>query len=444
MPNGRYGGVIRQVDALFHAGTAAGLADGPLIERFTRQDGEASEAAFAVLVERHGPMVLRVCRAILRDPEEAQDAFQAVFLVLVLRAGTIRKGDSLACWLHGVAARVAARARSVAARRRNREQTAAGLKREVVANDPADDDLAAPLLEELNRLPGRYAAPIVLCHLQGLTHEQAARQLGWPVGTVRSRLARGRERLKRRLTSRGLSSLPGFFRAMPSSEVSPALIDATVRAATDVAAGRTAISAVVPSTAASLANGVLRTMTVIRWKMVATLAMTLGVLGAGAAVVAQSAGEARKAAEAKPKGADPAPRPADEKDRVIQRQLAKRLAFDLPDGATLENLLKYIRLNTKDEAMDLPQGIPIYVDPVALQQADVSLVSPVNVLYKGSTVKHTLTQALGEFRLAFDVQDGLLSIVSPTAALERRLERVEDKLDRVLQALEAAKRPPGK
>jgi RNA polymerase sigma factor (sigma-70 family) len=443
MANGRYGGVIRQVDTLFHSGTVAGLADGPLIERFMSREGEASEAAFAVLVERHGPMVLRVCRTILRDPEEAQDAFQAVFLVLVLRAGSIRKSDSLACWLHGVAARVAARARSGAARRREREQRAAGRNRELITSDPADDDLAAPLLEELNRLPARYAAPIVLCHLEGLTHEQAARQLGWPIGTVRSRLARGRDRLKRRLTGRGFSSLPGLFRSMPSSDVSPTLIDATVRAATRVAAGRTAISAVVPATTASLANGVLRTMTLIRWKMAASLAMTLGVLGAGAAVVAQSAGEARRATEAKPKGAEPAP-PGDARDRVIHRQLAKRLDFDLPAGATLEDLLKYIRLNTKDEAMDLPQGIPMHVDPVALAQAGVTLVTPVDTLYKATPVRWTLKQALGSLRLAFDVQDGVLRIVSPTNALESRLERVEDKLDRVLQALEDAKRTPAK
>jgi hypothetical protein len=250
--------------------------------------------------------------------------------------------------------------------------------------------------------------------------------------------------LKRRLTARGLASLPGVFRAMPSPEVSPALIDATVRAATNVAADRTAISSVVPSTAASLANGVLRNMTVIRWKMAASLAMTLGVVGAGAAVVAQSAGEAKKTTVAKAKGADPAPSREDERARAIHRQLAKRLDFNLPNAPTLESLLKYIRLNTKDEAADLPQGIPIYVDPVALAQAGVTLESPVVMLHKGTPVRWTLKQALGDLRLAFDVQDGLLKVVSPTAALESRLERVEDKLDRVLKALEDAKRPPGK
>ena len=180
--------VLAAIDRLFREGTAAGLSDAQLMERFATRHGEAAEAAFAALMERHGPMVLRVCRRVLNDPHDAQDAFQATFLILVRRPDAVRQRASLAGWLYGVALRVAAHSRAVSARRRVVEQ-AAGSR---LASGYVPDEGRHEVWEEVDRLPERYRLAVVLCYLEGLTHEQAAARLGWPVGTVRSRLARAR------------------------------------------------------------------------------------------------------------------------------------------------------------------------------------------------------------------------------------------------------------
>ncbi len=208
MGKGQHDAGSRYVRMLFNAGTAGGLTDGQLLERFTAQGGEAAELAFATLVERHGPMVLRVCRSVLRDPHAAHDAFQATFLVLVRRAGSLWVRDSLGPWLHQVAYRVASSERSAEIRRRRHERRAAELSGPG-ARDEDRDDLEAVLHEEVNRLPWGCRAAVVLCYFDGLSPEQAARQLGCPVGTVQSRLARGRERLRKRLTRRGLAPALG-------------------------------------------------------------------------------------------------------------------------------------------------------------------------------------------------------------------------------------------
>ncbi len=211
MDSGPSNAATRHLATLFQAGTAAGLSDRVLLERFAERQGAddpAAEAAFAALVERHGPMVLRVCRAVLGDRHEAEDAFQAAFLVLAGRARSIRRGDSVGAWLHGVALRVANRGRWRAARRRQHDRRHAEMTRpagagaEPAAHDRPPDDVDRVVHEEIGRLPDKYRRPVVLCYLEGLTHEQAADQLGWPVGTVRSRLAGARDRLRGRLTRR--------------------------------------------------------------------------------------------------------------------------------------------------------------------------------------------------------------------------------------------------
>ena len=177
-------------------------SDGELLERFL---GRRDAASFASLVRRHGPMVLGVCRRILRDPHAAEDAFQATFLLLVRKAGSVRKRGSVGPWLYGVARRVALEARGAASRR----QVPAPLDPEVAWVDNYDglvrDELHAALHEELGRLPEKYRAPLLLCYIEGLPHEAVARQLGWPLGTVRSRIARGRDLLGARLTRRGMA-----------------------------------------------------------------------------------------------------------------------------------------------------------------------------------------------------------------------------------------------
>ncbi len=157
MAMGRRRSGCRNAHTLFHLGSVGGMTDGELLGRFASGGGEASELAFAALVERHGPMVLRVCRSVLADDHDAQDALQATFLVLVRRAGSIRNQDSVASWLHGVARRVAVAARVSASCRRRHEQRAAGLVAEDYLEIPGEPDLAPALHEELDRLPERFA-----------------------------------------------------------------------------------------------------------------------------------------------------------------------------------------------------------------------------------------------------------------------------------------------
>jgi RNA polymerase sigma factor (sigma-70 family) len=247
-----------QLRSLLALGSLQNLTDGQLLGRFEGGDAEASGLAFEALVERHGSMVLRVCRGVLRDPHDAQDAFQATFLVLVRRAGSIRDRDSLASWLHGVALRVAAHARAGEARRRRLERSAV----ERVGSpsvDGAADDLGPKLHEEVGRLPDRYRAAVVLCYLEGHTCEEAARVLRWPVGTVKSRLSRARERLRARLTRLGLA--PAFALAMPADPPRVAPLPHRLVKATAELAGRFGARSSAPAAAfgaVALAEGVLK------------------------------------------------------------------------------------------------------------------------------------------------------------------------------------------
>jgi RNA polymerase sigma factor (sigma-70 family) len=226
-------------------GVPSGLTDAQLLDRFNGVGAEGAEAAFETLVSRHGPMVLRTCRALLGDAHAAEDAFQATFLVLMRRAGSLRVHGSLSPWLHEVAYRVASCERSAAARRARHERRAAemtGPDRRRDEPGQAHDDAGPVLHEEVSRLAERYRRPVILCYLQGLTSEQAAQQLGWPVGTVRSRLARARERLRGRLVRRGVVLSASLFGASLAGEgtagvLPPSLAGSTVRAVMKVAAG---------------------------------------------------------------------------------------------------------------------------------------------------------------------------------------------------------------
>ncbi len=284
MAGGFPGDSIQQVNRLFLSGTVGALTDGQLLERFTTRRGEAAEAAFEGLVARHGPMVLRVCRGSLRDPHDVDDAFQATFLVLVRKAGSIGERDLLGPWLYGVAHRVALKARSVAAKRRRKEG-------EYAAEPPADVnegpwlDLRPVLHEEVNRLPEKYRRPVVLCHLQGLTHSEAAQELAWPVGTVSVRLARARKLLRDRLTRRGLTVTAALWGAgltveAASTVVPPALIHRTAMVALQHAAGRSLAAGAVSAGAATLSRRTLAMMTLSRFQWIALpLTLALGVTG---------------------------------------------------------------------------------------------------------------------------------------------------------------------
>lgn len=278
---------LRRIDVLFNVGTAADLSDGELLERYASRGGEAAELAFAALVERHGPVVYRVCRRMLRDPNDAQDAFQAAFLVLIRKAHSIRNRDSVGSWLYGVALRVASDARAATSRRVAHERNAARPELQL----PGSCDLAEALTEEVGRLPEKFRVPIVLCDLEGYTCEEVARRLGWPLGTVRSRLTRGKERLRSRLQRRGLAPSSSVLLAalrMPAEAVPPAVVGSTLRTAVSITTGR-AVAGAVSAPVFALSEGVLRSMLISKIKITAG-AVLAGVLAAGSAGVLAQAG----------------------------------------------------------------------------------------------------------------------------------------------------------
>ncbi|APW60952.1 RNA polymerase sigma factor [Paludisphaera borealis] len=292
----RQGDYHQAIERLFHEGTVSGLSEVQLLERFAaRRD----EAAFEALVERHGPMVLGVCRRFLRDPNDVDDAFQAVFLVLVRRAGDIRRKDLLGNWLYGVACRVAVRARSMAVRRpattiseTDGDQIAVDLRR---PTSREADESRSWLHEEVERLPRRYRQPVVACYFEGRTHEEAATLLGCPLGTVKGRLSRARDLLRKRLERRGLAVPAVALAAQLASPdlraaVPVPLASATVRSGLALATG----SAVMTTSAISLSvrtltEGVLHAMVVTHIKAVALpmIVVAAGVLAAGASVAAR-------------------------------------------------------------------------------------------------------------------------------------------------------------
>ncbi len=270
----RYSGVILgQLDRVFNEGTVTGLDDDKLLKRFVV---ERDEVAFAALVARHGRMVLGVCRRILHAEHDVEDAFQATFLVVVRRAKAIHDGRLLGHWIYGVAHRVAVRARANAARRYVHEQTltAAQSGVESPSREGERSELRGVLDEELARLPELLRVPLVLCYLEGLTHEEAAERLRWPVGTVRSRLARGRDKLRSRLTRRGLTADDATLTATFASQpVSSLLLDATVRVSLGFTTRQAKATALASATATALAKGVLHAMMISKLKFLGAVTL---------------------------------------------------------------------------------------------------------------------------------------------------------------------------
>ncbi len=278
---------------LFADGALGTLSDAELLATFAAGRAYASaEAAFATLVDRHGPLVLGTCRRVTRDPHTAEDAFQAVFLVLARKAHALRleTGDSLGRWLYGVSVRVARQARAATAVRRHH------LSENLDGLDPVDPsssfdpyeraDLRAAIDAEIAHLPARYRSAVVLCYLEGLPQEQAARRLRCPLGTVQSRLHRARERLRSGLTRRGLAPAVGALVAALESTsraaVPPGLAKSSTAAAVRLTAGQ-AVAGTVPAAAARLAGLTLRQMVMRQTWMIAGF-IALGLATTGAAV----------------------------------------------------------------------------------------------------------------------------------------------------------------
>ncbi len=291
-----------QFRTLFGSGTLSGLGEGALLERFLAQK---DETAFEEILARHGPMVLGICRRWLDDPHDVDDAFQAVFLILIRKAATLRDRNSLSNWLYGVSLRVAQRARASAARRRSRErQDPEGLSMaQATGARPDEREIPVIIDEEIRRLPAKQQAAVVLCLVQGKTHEAAALELRCPLGTVKSRVAGGRATLSRRLTRRGLAPSIVIGSRPPleigiASEVPNELLGRTIKAALQYATVHSMRGAAVTASVCSLAEGVLNTMLIARMKSIAVAVAALGVLACAATAFVLARQEAPPGREA--------------------------------------------------------------------------------------------------------------------------------------------------
>jgi RNA polymerase sigma factor (sigma-70 family) len=311
-----------------------GLTDGQLLECFVRR---RDEAAFEALVRRHGPMVLGVCRRVLRSHEDAEDAFQATFLVLVRKASAIGQRHLLGNWLYGVAYRTALDARAAAARRRARERQGGPMPEPEAAGGAEDGrDLRALLDQELNRLPDKYRVPVVLCDLEGRTRRNAALQLGIPAGTLSGRLTTARRMLARRLARHGLGLSVGALTAALRPDAASAclspLVVSTVKAATATAAGQAV--GVVSARVAALAAGVLKAMLVRKLKAGLTLMLAAAAV-LGAALLAHPPRAAQAPAAPAQEATAPPPDRAAAAPRVLRLGSRGRRVVWSPDSKTL-------------------------------------------------------------------------------------------------------------
>jgi RNA polymerase sigma factor (sigma-70 family) len=295
--------VARQIESLFDGAAVAGLTDRQLIERFTARRDATGEAAFTALVNRHGPMVLDICRQVLGASHDAEDAFQAVFLVLACKARSIRDPDLLGSWLYAVTLRTARKARLQIARRRENDEAAAKRRLQAGSYTPIELSVSSAvqnalareqaeiLFSEIDRLPRPFRLVVLLCYFEGLTLDEAAHRMRCPAGTARSRLARACVRLRLGLTRRGVSLSGAALVAVlsPSSasaSVSAALRDITARAAMRYAVGHARAGAT-STGATALADEVLKSVLVSKLRLVVMALMFVGAAAAGAVLVAQ-------------------------------------------------------------------------------------------------------------------------------------------------------------
>jgi RNA polymerase sigma factor (sigma-70 family) len=282
---------------------AVHLTDGELLECFATQ---RDEAAFEALVRRHGPMVMGVCRRLLQNPHDAEDAFQATFLVLVRKAAVIVPREKVGSWLYGTACLAAKKTRASVAKRRTRERQVKNMPELASLAEGIWHDLVPLLDQELGRLPDRFRLPIVLCDLEGKTRKEAARQLSWPEGTVAGRLAQGRAMLAKRLRRRGLPLSGGVFAAVLSQNATSAgipmpLVRSTVKVAALVAAGKAAADSAVSAPVAAITEGVLKAMLLTRIKIVTAVLLMVTIAGGGVGMLthrAFAAGETPAAVKA--------------------------------------------------------------------------------------------------------------------------------------------------
>jgi len=472
MRRGNSAAVEDQLRRLLCAGSVGTLSDEQLLERFATDGMGGGEAAFEVLMTRHGPMVLRACRAVLTDPHAAEDAFQATFMILMRKAGSLWVRDSLAPWLHGVAVRVSTKAKVAAACRGAREKPMSVHPSWTGSEGRAE--IAAVVHEEVGRLPEKYRIPVVLCHLEGRSHEDAARSLAWPVGTVRGRLSRARDLLRFRLTRRGFAPAAVALGSLLISETATALpcrlTTAVIVAARKVRAGFP--SGTVSEAVAQLIEEEWKTMTMTKLKMAGAM-LFAGVLVVGAGAMAQPDGvpvsQGRAADAPNPSANDVTPSrrisdPANPKTKVIDDE-AKNLLAEMIEGEAATKLVEERAELVKGEKMALEALLKKYnygVPPDLKYKISPEEEKAMQTLEKAKLRLETLYKANFELFVAAGRGEmaalrlmkrypGLLPNTeqpiapAPTpvpAEHERRLNELERKFDRVLEAIDGLKREP--
>jgi RNA polymerase sigma factor (sigma-70 family) len=370
-------------------------SDGTLLERFlSRQDG----SAFALLVRRHGPMVLGVCRRLLGNVHDAEDAFQATFLVAVRRAGSVRPRELFGNWLYGVAYRTALEVRSRIARRRTKERQVDAMPQPPQPEAPADGDELRQLLDrELSRLPEKYRVPVVLCELEGRSRRAVAQHLGLPEGTLSSRLATARKRLARRLSRHGAVLSTGALAAVLADEASagvPAgLTRLAIEGAIRIATGQATLAAVASPHVVALTEGVLKAMLLTKLKVAGLFVLAVAALVAGAGVTGYRAladdppvrRQAEPAADDKPKTRDKARAAAG--DEKIIRGSGKEVTQEL-------KIADFTSVNVESIFhVEVTQGKAFRVAVTT----DDNVVSHIKVAKDGSALKVGLTDGTHNF-----------------------------------------------
>jgi RNA polymerase sigma factor (sigma-70 family) len=362
MPTSRVSEVMEYLRRTVILPDGAAMTDGQLLSRFV--EGR-DEDAFAALVRRHGPMVWGVCRRLLPNHHDAEDAFQATFLVLVRKAATVLPREMVANWLYGVAYMTAQRGRATAAKARRRERQMAEMPEPAVAEPDLWEDLRAVLDQELTRLPDQYRVVVVLCDLEGKTRKEVARQLGLPEGTVASRLARARAMLAKRLVRHGLMVSGGPLSAFLSEEAASASLPGSVmaspiKAVTSVAAGQAAATALVSAKVAALTEGVIKGMLLKKLKIAVALMVVLAItgLGVGRAILPTQAAEPPKEYQANEKPQAPKALDAQDKPQAVYaanhddpwnrifyclftRTIKARLSDDFGEGQRVVERIEY-------------------------------------------------------------------------------------------------------
>ncbi len=370
----------------------AGLSDGQLLEHFV---GRRDAAAFEALVRRHGPMVLGVCRRLLRDPHDADDAFQATFLVLVRKAGSVAPRELVGNWLYGVAYRTALEARAAAARRRTREKQVPAMPEPCAEPDQGCHELRALLDRELSRLPEKYRVPVVLCELEGRPRKEVARQLRVPEGTLSSRLAAARKLLARRLRGRGAAWTGGALSAALAENAARAglpavLVSSVIRAAT----GPAVAAGTVPAHVLTLTENVVKAMFLSKLKVLTALTLAVGLVG-GAGVFSHRALAERPADTAQQKKDEPkkdgekkdGDKKGDEKGEAKKPFVWVRGTLKVADAAKQKITVAVRESNkdaqendpTVDKTFDLAKEVKVTIDGKPAKLADLQMGSKLSL-----------------------------------------------------------------